>query len=90
MLEKDLLNPIDMRINITLNEGLNDFATSWPHSSKTFFDLYDFGGKTAIPLNYNEDALPYTTSGKPAFKKVLLVPLRYEHQDVLRVPDPQI
>ena len=54
----------------------------------TLFDMYDFGLKTAIPLNYNE-ADNWTQDVVP-HKKVLMIPIKDEFSNILMVPEPQI
>ena len=52
----------------------------------TLFDMYDFGLKTAIPLNYNE-ADNWTQDVVP-HKKVLMIPIKDEFSNILMVPEP--
>ena len=54
MLDPSELSAATMRMNLTMDERLNDYKNAWLGAFPTLFDLYDYSGKTTVPLNYVE------------------------------------
>lgn len=77
-----------------MDERLNNFKRSWPAQQTTLIDMWDYIGRTTIPLNYNEsdwqqqgdDDIEKTMS----FKKIVLIPLHSANTAHLEVPYPQL
>ena len=72
-----------------MDERLNNFKPAWPAYQTTLIDMWDYIGKTTIPLNYNEsDWQQEVVDTTISFKKVLLIPLHSANIAHLEVPLP--